>query len=123
MSEAEVEKLIGILAKKRNEATVLMLAAIRIKHGEEAATGFAKEFFKNGKGNDSQEWTDKRVRLMWYWAKGVEEVARRRFPDLDSFGFDKLCDLLRDAEPPLFELVITDGKCDVCRSKTMRVEK
>ena len=113
---SETEKLIGIMAKKKNEAAVLMLTAIRIKHGEEAATGFAKEIFKNGKGNDSQEWTDKRVRLMWCWAKGVEEVARRRFPDLESFGFDKLCDLLQYADPPLFELVVTDGKCGICRS-------
>lgn len=113
---SEAEKLIGMLAKKKNEAAVLMLTAIRIQHGEEAATGFAKEFFKNGKGNDSQEWTDKRVSAFQYWAKGVEEVARRRFPDLDSFGFDKLCGLLTDADPPLFELVITDAKCDMCRS-------
>jgi len=35
---------------------------------------------------------------------------------LESFGFDELCDLLADADPPLFELVITDEKCDICRS-------
>ena len=39
---SEAEKLIGMLAKKKNEAAVLMLTAIRIQHGEEAAMGFAK---------------------------------------------------------------------------------
>ena len=109
------------LYKKNNESLVLTLAAIRILHGERAVTHSLKEFLKNGQGNHSQEWLDKALSAFEHWAKGVEEVARQRFPDLEFFGsgrngFDKLCDLLTDADPPLFELVITDAKCDMCRS-------
>jgi|TARA_X000001036_G_scaffold436225_1_gene478959 hypothetical protein len=104
------------LYKKNNESLVLTLAAIRILHGERAVTHSVKEFLKNGQGNHSQEWLDKAVSAFEHWAKGVEEVAGQRFPGLESFGFDELCDLLADADPPLFELVITDEKCDICRS-------